>query len=97
MHHDELKRRIAERAYHFFVQRGHRHGHDREDWLRAEREVMHELSCIQAEQQRQAKSEPAPKAEPLAEEKPKATKTRKTTAEKSAPTKKRASTKKKAE
>jgi hypothetical protein len=30
---------IAKRAYHYYVQRGCVHGHDREDWLRAEREL----------------------------------------------------------
>ena len=27
---------IAKLAYQFFVERGYQHGHDREDWLRAE-------------------------------------------------------------
>ena len=27
---------IAKVAYQLFVERGHKHGHDREDWLRAE-------------------------------------------------------------
>jgi hypothetical protein len=30
---------IAERAYQFYVDRGRADGHDREDWLRAEREL----------------------------------------------------------
>ncbi len=30
---------IALRAYEFFVERGGEHGHDVEDWLRAEREL----------------------------------------------------------
>jgi hypothetical protein len=30
---------IAERAHHYFVERGHRHGSHEEDWLRAEREL----------------------------------------------------------
>lgn len=34
-----LQRRIAERAYQFFEMRGHSHGSDVDDWLRAEREV----------------------------------------------------------
>lgn len=28
------------RAYRFFEERGHEHGHDLEDWLRAEAEVL---------------------------------------------------------
>ena len=31
---------IADRAYHLFLQRGGEHGHDWEDWLRAERELL---------------------------------------------------------
>jgi hypothetical protein len=34
---------IARRAYQLFVQRGGEHGHDWEDWLRAERELMSQL------------------------------------------------------
>jgi hypothetical protein len=34
-----LQRQIAERAYQLFEMRGHSHGSDVEDWLRAEREV----------------------------------------------------------
>ena len=30
---------IAERAYGFYLERGHADGFDREDWLRAEREL----------------------------------------------------------
>ncbi len=28
---------VAKLAYQFFVERGYKHGHDQEDWLRAER------------------------------------------------------------
>jgi hypothetical protein len=35
----QLQRRIAERAYQLYEMRGCSHGHDFEDWLRAEREV----------------------------------------------------------
>ena len=35
-----LGSRIAERAYELYVQRGHEHGHDREDWLEAERQIL---------------------------------------------------------
>ncbi len=31
---------IRRRAYEFYEERGHEHGHDVEDWLRAEAEVM---------------------------------------------------------
>jgi hypothetical protein len=34
-----LQRHIAERAYQLFEMRGHSHGSDVEDWLRAERDV----------------------------------------------------------
>lgn len=44
MDHDELRKRIAERAYFYFVARGKTHGHDEEDWLRAEAEVMAEIT-----------------------------------------------------
>lgn len=35
----ELRRRIAERAYQLYEMRGGSHGHDVEDWLKAEREI----------------------------------------------------------
>ena len=41
---EELRRKIAERAYFYFLERGGEHGHDIEDWLRAEREVLTELN-----------------------------------------------------
>ena len=31
-------------AYQFFVERGYKHGHDREDWLRAESVVRNRYS-----------------------------------------------------
>ena len=31
---------IQQRAYHLFEQRGREHGHDLEDWLQAEAEIM---------------------------------------------------------
>jgi HSP20 family protein len=34
---------IAHRAYELFEARGYRHGHDMEDWFRAESELMHPL------------------------------------------------------
>lgn len=43
MNRDEIRQRIAERAYSFFVARGYQHGYDVEDWLRAEREILAEL------------------------------------------------------
>lgn len=38
----ELYERIANRAYELYEQRGRTHGHDLEDWLRAEREILGE-------------------------------------------------------
>ena len=39
-----LADRIAERAYQRFLERGGEHGHDREDWLEAERECREEVA-----------------------------------------------------
>ena len=38
----ELNRRIAERAYFLYLERGKIHGHDRDDWIRAEKEIRDE-------------------------------------------------------
>jgi len=38
---DRSRDRIAERAYELYLERGSRHGQDWEDWLIAEREVLH--------------------------------------------------------
>jgi Protein of unknown function (DUF2934) len=35
---------IAERAYQIFLERGAEHGHDVEDWFRAEQELVAELT-----------------------------------------------------
>ncbi|HEX9427692.1 MAG TPA: DUF2934 domain-containing protein [Candidatus Polarisedimenticolia bacterium] len=40
-----LHRRISARAYDLFIKRGSRHGHDREDWLEAERLVHIEFEA----------------------------------------------------
>ena len=40
--HAELQQRIRERAYQLFEHRGREHGHDVNDWLRAEGEVLNE-------------------------------------------------------
>ena len=37
---DEDRTRVAELAYGFYEQRGRKHGHDQEDWLKAERRIM---------------------------------------------------------
>ena len=37
---DELRERIAERAYELYLQRGCREGYDLEDWADAEREIL---------------------------------------------------------
>ena len=41
---DELRRRVAERAYSLYVARDRAPGHDVEDWLEAERLVFQELA-----------------------------------------------------
>jgi hypothetical protein len=37
---EDLGSRIANRAYELYVQRGQEHGHDIEDWLKAERQIL---------------------------------------------------------
>ena len=39
---DQAQPRIAQRAYELYEQRGYAHGHDREDWLEAERQLLSE-------------------------------------------------------
>jgi hypothetical protein len=39
----ELRERIAQKAYELYEQRGRTHGHDVEDWLEAERLVGEQL------------------------------------------------------
>lgn len=39
----EIQKKIQERAYHYFLERGRIHGFDREDWARAEKEVRRTL------------------------------------------------------
>lgn len=39
-YYEVLGSRIANRAYELYVQRGHEHGHDLEDWLEAERQIL---------------------------------------------------------
>lgn len=36
----DVQTRIARRAYELFEERGREHGHDQEDWLRAEQEIL---------------------------------------------------------
>lgn len=48
MNYEELNRRIAERAYFLYLERGEIHGHDRDDWIRAEKEMQHERKPRQA-------------------------------------------------
>jgi hypothetical protein len=38
----ELHNRVALRAYQFFEDRGRIHGHDLDDWFRAEQEILSE-------------------------------------------------------
>lgn len=42
--HEEVQQRIKERAYELFEERGREHGHDVDDWLRAETEVLNETT-----------------------------------------------------
>ena len=42
-HSEDLKNKIAERAYKIFERRGRVDGHDIDDWLRAESEVLWEV------------------------------------------------------
>jgi hypothetical protein len=39
-HSGNLEEAVRFRAYQLFLQRGGRHGHDLEDWLRAEGEIV---------------------------------------------------------
>ncbi len=39
---EDLKKRISERAYRYFKERGGIHGYHQEDWLRAEKEILEE-------------------------------------------------------
>ena len=39
----DLTERISQRAYELFEARGREHGHDREDWLQAEAEILANL------------------------------------------------------
>lgn len=41
-----LRDQIALRAYELFLERGGEHGHDLEDWLRAEHEVLESASEV---------------------------------------------------
>ncbi len=44
----ELEIQIRERAYELYEARGREDGHDREDWLRAEEEIMEKKRPIAA-------------------------------------------------
>ena len=39
---DHVHPMIAQRAYELYEQRGHAHGHDFEDWLEAEQQILNE-------------------------------------------------------
>ena len=39
-YYEILGSRIADKAYELYVQRGQEHGHDLEDWLEAERQIL---------------------------------------------------------
>lgn len=57
MNRDDIRQRIAERAYSFFVARGYEHGHDKEDWFRAERELLAEFQNLPVDEDPVAKPE----------------------------------------
>lgn len=40
MYFEVLGSRIADRAFELYMQRGEEHGHDLEDWLEAERQIL---------------------------------------------------------
>lgn len=40
IYEEQIRERISERAYQLFVERGSEHGHDIDDWLRAEAEIL---------------------------------------------------------
>lgn len=40
MYFEFLGSRIADRAYELYMQRGQEHGHDLEDWVEAERQIL---------------------------------------------------------
>jgi len=46
----KLEELIQERAYSYYVQRGYKHGNDREDWNRAEKEIREELAKAASEE-----------------------------------------------
>ncbi|UCD84119.1 MAG: DUF2934 domain-containing protein [Deltaproteobacteria bacterium] len=56
-YNEEVKKRIAERAYHLFLARGGEHGYQLEDWLKAEKEIKSEI----AKKKRAGSSVPKPK------------------------------------
>lgn len=48
----QLENQIAQRAYEFFEARGGEHGHDWEDWFRAESELLRPVSVAVSESER---------------------------------------------
>jgi topoisomerase IA-like protein len=79
----EIRRKIEQKAYDFFVERGGQHGYHIEDWLRAERAVLNEIKSMNTNEE----------VKPI-----KKTRAKKTTAKKAAAKKvsvKKVSTKKK--
>jgi hypothetical protein len=43
---EALKKRIEERAYELFLERGGEHGYHLEDWLKAEKEILAETLAV---------------------------------------------------
>jgi hypothetical protein len=52
----ELEQRIRDRAYELYEQRGREDGHDTEDWLMAEAEILAEVELTTQQQQARAKT-----------------------------------------
>jgi len=42
----DLRAQIAARAFELYTQRGAEHGHDLDDWLRAEQEVLQNAGAV---------------------------------------------------
>ena len=55
-----LHRQIAEKAYELFQNRGHVHGHDLDDWVKAERQVMATLGARTVSTEPPSRRSPSP-------------------------------------
>jgi hypothetical protein len=63
---ESIRKKIEQRAYEFFLQRGGKHGYHVEDWAKAEKEIMAELDKNQGStgKPHEQVSKPAPVAKP---------------------------------